>query len=116
LAISVLVALWISIKRAPRYGVEQKSVLDIALVIMISAVIGSRFWYVIHHVNEFQGHWFDTINPFQNGYIGIAGLSMVGGIVLAILTSLVYALAKNISFVNMGDTIAPSFLLGAGIK
>ena len=116
LAISVLLAIWFSLKRAPRFGVKQQSVLDLALIIMISAIVGSRFWYVVNHVNEFQGHWFDTINPFQNGYIGIAGLSMVGGIVLAILTSLVYAWAKKLSFVNLGDTVAPGFLLGAGIQ
>ena len=115
LAMSVLVAIWISLKRASRFGVKQNYVMDLALVIMISAIVGSRFWYVISHVNEFQGHWFDTINPFQNGYIGIAGLSMVGGIVLAIFAALVYAWMKKLSFVTLGDAIAPSFLLGVGI-
>lgn len=38
LAISLLLAIWISLKRAPRFGVMQKSVLDIALIIMVSAI------------------------------------------------------------------------------
>jgi prolipoprotein diacylglyceryltransferase len=41
LAISVLVALWISLKRAPRYGVEKNSVLDVVVIIIISAFVGS---------------------------------------------------------------------------
>ena len=27
-----------------------------------------------------MGSWFDVINPFQDGHIGIAGMSMVGGV------------------------------------
>ena len=50
LAISVLLAMWISLKRSPRFGVEQKSVLGLMLIIMISAIVGSRLWYVVNHV------------------------------------------------------------------
>jgi phosphatidylglycerol:prolipoprotein diacylglycerol transferase len=115
-AISILVGIWIAQKRAPRFGVEPNNIMDLAVVIIISAILGSRLWYVIYHTDEFKGHWIDTINPFQNGYIGIAGLSMVGGVVLAILSSLVYVLVKKSSFTTLGDAIAPSFLLGVGIQ
>jgi len=77
-AISILVGIWIAQKRAPRFGVEPNNIMDLAVVIIISAIVGSRLWYVIYHIDEFKGHWIDTVNPFQNGYIGIAGLSMVG--------------------------------------
>lgn len=115
-AISVLVGIWVAVKRAPRFGVKPNNIMDLTVVIIISAIAGSRLWYVIYHTEEFRGHWFDTVNPFQNGYIGIAGLSMVGGVVLAILSSLVYARVKKMSFIALGDAIAPSFLLGVGIQ
>ncbi|MDZ7331677.1 MAG: prolipoprotein diacylglyceryl transferase [candidate division KSB1 bacterium] len=115
LALSVALGIWISLKRAPRYGVKKETILDLAVIIMLAAIIGSRFWYVIYHIDEFRGHWFDTINPFQGGTIGIAGLSMVGGVVLAILSALVYAMVKKLDFLKLGDTIAPVFLLGEGI-
>lgn len=115
-AISVLVGLWVAVKRAPRFGVKPDNIMDLAVVIIVSAIAGSRLWYVLYHIDEFRLHWIDTINPFQNGYIGIAGLSMVGGVVLAILSSLVYAGVKKLSFIALGDAIAPSFLLGVGIQ
>lgn len=114
--ISVLVGIVVAMKRAPRFGMKQNTVVDLAVVIMIAAIVGSRLWYVAYHINEFKGHWFDIINPFQNGHIGIEGLSMIGGVVLAILASLVFAWLKKLSFVALGDAIAPSFLLGAGIQ
>lgn len=115
-AISVLMGLWVAVKRAPRFGVKPDHIMDIVVVIIISAIVGSRLWYVIYHIDEFKGHWIDTVNPFQNGYIGIAGLSMVGGVVIAILSSLVYTRIKKLRFIALGDVIAPSFLLGVGIQ
>jgi len=115
LALSVALGVWISMIRAPRYNIKKESILDFAVVIMLAAIIGSRLWYVVYHIDEFKGHWFNTINPFQNGTIGIAGLSMVGGVVLAIIAALVFAKIRKINFIKLGDTIAPVFLLGAGI-
>ena len=115
LAISVALGVWFSMKRSPRFGIKKEIILDFTVVIMIAAILGSRLWYVVYHVDEFKGHWFNTINPFQNGTIGIAGLSMVGGIVLAIVAALAYAKMKKLNFIKLGDTIAPAFLLGAGI-
>jgi len=115
-AISVLLGIWVAVKRAPRFGVKPDTIMDLSIVIIISAIVGSRFWYVIYHVEEFKGHWIDTVNPFQNGYIGIAGLSMVGGVILALLATLVYVWVKKLSFTVLGDIIAPSFLMGIGIQ
>ncbi len=115
-AITVLMGLWVAVKRASRFGMKSDHIMDLIVVIIISAIVGSHLWYVFYHTEEFRGHWIDTVNPFQNGYIGIMGLSMVGGIVLAILASLVYVWVKKSSFTALGDAIAPSFLLGVGIQ
>ena len=116
LAFSVVIGILIARKIAPQLGVAPNTILDLAIVIMLSAIIGSRFWYVVNHLGEFKGHWFDVINPIRDGYIGIAGLSMVGGVVLAIISSAIYAWRKQQNFIMLGDTIAPVFLLGAGIQ
>jgi len=115
LALSVAIGVWIAIKRAPRYGIQKEMILDFSVIIMIAAIVGSRLWYVVYHVDEFRGQWLNTINPFQNGTIGIAGLSMIGGVVLAIISALAYAKIKKLNFLKLGDTIAPVFLLGEGI-
>jgi len=114
--IAILLGMWVAMKRARKFEVEPNSIMDLTLIIIIAAVVGSRFWYVVYHIDEFKGHWLDTINPIQHGYIGIAGLSMVGGVVFAILSALVYAIVKKVNFTAIGDAVAPSFLLGAGIQ
>ena len=115
LAISVALGIWIAMKRAPRFGIKKETILDLSVVIMLAAIIGSRLWYVVYHLDEFRGQWLNIINPFQNGAVGIAGLSMIGGVVLAIVSALIYAKIKNLNFLRLADTIAPVFLLGEGI-
>ncbi len=115
LAISVALGIWIAMKRAPRFGIKKDTILDFAMVITVASIVGSRLWYVVYHIDEFRGHWLNTINPFQNGTIGIAGLYMIGGVVLAIVLALIYAKIKKLNFLNLSDTFAPVFLLGEGI-
>ena len=115
LAVSMIIGILISTKRAQRFKIAPEIIMDFAVVIMIASIVGSRLWYVVYHLNEFKGHWFNVINPFQNGTIGIGGLSMVGGIVLAIISALTYARIKKLNFLTLSDIIAPAFLLGSGI-
>lgn len=115
-AVTFLTGIAFAAKRCTRFNVNRNIIIDLSFVVMISALIGSRFWYVFFHINEFKENWFDVINPFQDGYIGIAGMSMVGGVVLSILVSFIYASIKKIDFVVLGDIAAPSFLLGAGMQ
>ena len=108
--ISVIVGLEVSLKRASRFGVKPNTVLDMSIFITIAAIVGSRFWYVVGHINKSNGYWFDIIHLFRGG-----DLSMIGGIVLSIPVALVYVRMKKQSFVAL-DVIAPTFLLGAGIQ
>jgi len=116
MAISVLVGTLIAHKRAEKFGVKPDTIYDLVIVIVVAAIVGSRAFYVIFNLDEFRGQWLDIINPFhgQDGF-GIAGLSMMGGVTLVVISIIVYTLVKKLSFPLIGDVVAPTFLLGAGI-
>lgn len=115
-AVTFLIGILVSVKRSSRFNIKSSEILDFALVVMIAALIGSRVWYVVFHLDRFKNNWFDVINPFQEGHFGIAGMSMVGGVVFALVASYMYVTIKKIDFMALAETIAPSFLLGAGIQ
>jgi phosphatidylglycerol:prolipoprotein diacylglycerol transferase len=101
--------------RAKKAGFKFDLILDLAILILFSSIIGSRFFYVIYHLNEFSGHWTDVFNPFQSsGEIGIYGLSMMGGVVLAIVSGIVFLIFKKVSVLKIADLFSPSFMLGLG--
>jgi len=116
LTVSFAVGLWLALARAKSWRVKPELVLDLFLIILVSSVFGSRFFYVIFHLAEFETHPWDMINPVQStGELGIAGLSMVGGVVPAIGISLLFLFWKKQNIWKMADLAAPSFMLGLGI-
>jgi len=111
-ALGFAIGMWYAIRRAKRMGFPVKDIYDVSIVVIVSAIVGSRIWFVITHLSEFSGNWLDIINPFQSGGFGISGMSMVGGVVAAIVSSLVFCLIRKINFFEIGDVTMPNFLLG----
>jgi phosphatidylglycerol:prolipoprotein diacylglycerol transferase len=116
LALAFILGIWFSAKRAKKQGMDINWLPDLSLIILITALLGSRFFYVIRHLGEFEGHPWDMINPIQSsGEIGIGGLSMFGGLVLAIIFSLIYLRLKKLNVQKIADIVAPSIMLGLGV-
>jgi len=116
LAISFLIGIYLAVKRAKSRGLDGEKIMDLSVVVIIAAIIGARFLYVIFHLEEFAGHWTDTFNPFQsNGQIGIAGLTMLGGVILAVVAALIYLRMKNLPILPVADVVIPLFFLGEAI-
>ena len=108
----IVLAMW----RAKKEGLKPERILDLSLIVLISSLMGSRIFYVVYHLDEFQGHFGDVVNPFQSsGEIGIGGLSMMGGIVLSVVAGLVYLLYKKMPIWKVADSVSPSFPLGLAI-
>ena len=106
----------LALSRGKKEGLRPEKILDLTLLVLISSLVGSRFFYVIFHLDEFRGHFLDVINPFQSsGEIGIGGLSMMGGVVLAVVVGLVYLFYKKLPLWKVADIVSPSFALGLGI-
>lgn len=116
LAISFLIGIFWSMRRAKRRKIEQNAILDGGLYVIVSAIVGSRLFYVLTHLDEFRGRWIDTFSPIQSsGEIGIGGLSMLGGVVLAILTLAIFCWKRKIPVLRFFDTVAPPLALGMGL-
>lgn len=113
LAISFILGIYWASKRAKSRGIDPNQVMDLSVIIIICSIVGSRLLYVLFHLDEFRGHWTDTFNPFQsNGQIGIAGLTMLGGVILSFVVSFIYLRAKKIPFLKLADVMIPAFALG----
>jgi phosphatidylglycerol:prolipoprotein diacylglycerol transferase len=116
LVVSLLAGIVVARIRARQLQVDPHAVVEAAIAMMIAALAGSRLWYVVTHLDKFDGNWIRAILPVENGQITMAGLAMNGGVLLALAAVWGYSRVKKIAFAVLGDIIAPSFLLGAGIQ
>ncbi len=112
LAISFFLGIWYVSYISKRDGKPFEPFLAISYIMIIGGIVGSRIFYVISHLEEFAGNWATTFNPFASSEFGIAGLTLYGGILLAIAGTFVYCRWQKLSVLEMFDYFAPSLGLG----
>jgi phosphatidylglycerol:prolipoprotein diacylglycerol transferase len=116
ITIAFAAAIFISIHRGKKVGIDPGRIWDLALIVLFTSLVGARLTYVFTHVEEFKGNWFAVINPIQpDGRIGIAGMVLLGGVVAATIASIWYLRRKKLPIWKFADVIAPSLALGIGI-
>jgi phosphatidylglycerol:prolipoprotein diacylglycerol transferase len=117
--VGVVIAAFLSARRAPKYGQDPERVWDILTWAIIAGVIGARLWHVLTPspalvaqgitTQYYFTHPLELINTRQGG-LGIAGAVIGGGLALFI-----YARVKKISFLTWVDIIAPGLILAQAI-
>jgi phosphatidylglycerol---prolipoprotein diacylglyceryl transferase len=115
LALSFLLGIWIASVRAKRAGLKPEVIADVGFWVILSAIVGSRAYYVLLHFEEFQGDLLAIINPFHGGLVGIGGLVMYGGFIGAVLAAIFFFRTKKIPFLPYADVSAPSVALGVAL-
>ncbi|RMF54431.1 MAG: hypothetical protein D6748_16415, partial [Calditrichaeota bacterium] len=80
LAIAFISGIAITNSLAKKRDISPEHVVNLALIIIISSIVGSRLLYVLFHLEEFRGRWIYTFVPLQrDGTIGLSGLVLLGG-------------------------------------
>lgn len=108
LAVSFLLGVKLASDRAGRLGYKASDIADLGVWVMMAAIAGSRAFYVATHMSEFSGHWLDVIAIWK----GLYGLSMLGGVILAMITAFVYIALRKWDAMSLADAAIPSFMLG----
>lgn len=113
LALAFIVGMILAIKKGEKRGIDANFMMNLAFICMVSAVVGSRLFYVLFHLNEFEGRWIYTFLPIQrDGTIGLGGLIFLGGFLGCLISGAIYVRIKKGSFLKVTDSIAPSIALG----
>lgn len=93
---------------AEKRGLKKDAVWDIALYGFILGIICARIYYVLFALDEFKSFW--DVFKIWNG-----GLAIYGGLIGAVISTVIYCRVKKISFLNAADVCAPGLLIGQAI-
>lgn len=102
-----LCALVLILQVAKRTGQNPDLYWDWFFAIMITGIIGARLYYVIFDWNRLYKD-----NPLAIFNLRDGGLAIYGGIIAGLVTTLVFARLRKVSFLKMGDTVCPGLLIG----
>jgi len=113
LALSFVLGIFIAVRRGEKRGIKGEEIVNLGFVIIISSIVGARLFYVLFHLQEFRGRWLYTFWPVQeDGTVGMGGLILLGGFILAFLSGGIFILKKKLNFWSLADSVAPAIALG----
>ncbi|HEX5130887.1 MAG TPA: prolipoprotein diacylglyceryl transferase [Candidatus Krumholzibacteria bacterium] len=105
LAVSFLLGIYLAGRRAKRYGLDPQKILDLSVIIILAAVVGSRLLYVVFHLEQYS-------NPLQMFAIWEGGATFYGGFLLALAGAYWWVQRHGYKFLTVADVMAPSIAIG----
>ena len=108
LIFSVMLGIYYIYRMSKKTEFDFANLLTIAYILVFGGIIGARLFYVLFHLEEFEGNWLATINPFQSDQFGIAGLNLYGGVIVAGIGSYLYLKIKKLPVLKIFDLFAPT--------
>jgi phosphatidylglycerol:prolipoprotein diacylglycerol transferase len=105
----LLLGLYIATNEAVKRGLQKEVFTDLVLWAVPIALICARIYYVIFNWSYYSQH------PNEIIAIWKGGIAIHGALIGAIVTTVVFAKKKNLSFWKLADIAAPSIILGQAI-
>ncbi len=108
IAIGFLIGGWLLGRIGPKHGVSAEHISTMLFWALIGAIVGSRLFYVIAHLSEFE-------SPLEWLQVWKGGISLLGGIAGAILINVPRMRGYGYRFLQVMDPVAPALALGIAI-
>lgn len=109
-ALGVLVAVLVTMKKFRKAGKSPQIVLDLAVLLLVSGIVGARLGYVFLYDPVFY-----LIHPWRIFIIQEGGLVFYGAFLLGLIAALVFLRKKRFPFFVVADYAAPGLALGYAV-
>ena len=108
-ATGFLLGIGLAVLQAKKEGIPSNKIVDLGFYILLSAIIGSRLFFIFINVSHY------IKNPLDIFKIWEGGLVFYGGILFAIPTVIWYAKKNDLALWSTADVFAPSIAIGHSI-
>lgn len=109
LMLAFLAATSVAVRLGRQRGISPEAIFDLTAMILVAAIAGARLLYVALNGSYFAQH------PDHIWRLWEGGLSFHGGLVGGLLAGLYYCRRHHVSFLRLGDVVAPGVALGYAI-
>lgn len=109
LALAFLVCIMLVLRRAVSIGIDPHHILDLALYVIISSILGARLLYVVMEWHYYMMH------PFEIILVNKGGLAFHGGFILALIVGVLVVKGKGLPIGQIADIISLYLPLGQAI-
>lgn len=114
IAVGFLLAVIYCYRKAPQFGVDSENLIDMLFFAVPLGIIGARAYYVIFYLSLYRNAD-GSLNWGKMIAIWDGGLAIYGGIILAVLTVIIFCKVRKISLWNFLDVGCYGLLIGQAI-
>lgn len=109
LALAFTAGIALALYRCRRYGINSDFILDLSLVVIISAIVGARLLFVMVNFDSFID------NPGRIFLVNEGGLVFFGGLIGVLVAGIPFVRKKKMNLGKIMDLFAPSVPLGQAL-
>lgn len=109
ISIGMILGTILAIRQSKKLGWDENLIIDFIIIMIPTAIVGARLYYVIFNWSYYSGDIMKMIN------IREGGLAIHGGVIGGVIAGIIYTKVKKIDFFELADIIAPSLILGQAI-
>ena len=109
LSLAFLFSIALTAWEARKAGITVDNILDLAIYVIILAIVMSRVGYIVTNWADYSGNAASMMKIYEGG------LSFHGGVVGGVLAGLWFCKRRGISPWVLGDAVAPALALGLAI-
>ncbi|MFD1361653.1 prolipoprotein diacylglyceryl transferase [Lentibacillus salinarum] len=110
IAFGAFLGLYLATKESDRLGMPKDLMVDLVVFAIPASIIFARIYYVIFEWDRYAGGpWWGIFAVWEGG------IAIHGALIGAVLTAIVFARVKKVSFWQVADIAAPSLILGQAI-
>ena len=110
IAAGAFLGLYLATKESDRLGLKKDLIVDLIVFAIPIAIISARIYYVIFEWDRYVGQpWWKMFAIWEGG------IAIHGALIGSVITAIIYARVKKVSFWQLADILAPSLILGQAI-
>lgn len=109
IVLAFILGLLVIKKYSKSYSISFENILELFIIILVSAIVGARLYYVLFNLDYYLKH-LNEIFMINSG-----GLAIYGGIILSTISIFFYSKIKKINFVKLLDLLVLALPLGQAI-
>jgi phosphatidylglycerol---prolipoprotein diacylglyceryl transferase len=109
IGLGIALGLYFAISESKRLGLHPDTFVDLLVWAIPIAILSARAYYVIFEWDYYSQHPGDIIKVWNGG------IAIHGALIGSVITAIVFAKIKGISFWKLADIAAPSIILGQAI-
>ena len=106
IGLGFIIAVTLAARQARKEGVDPNRVLDLGVYMLLMAIVGSRFLFVLTNLREFAD------KPLEAFAIWKGGLVFYGGLLAAVPVGIWYLKRHGLPVWKTADIVAPSIAIG----